>query len=74
MQIDRLRLLKPLHVVEFATSGKGRITTLPSGATVSVTGASLIPGCVEIVYDEVRYNVFQEDLPMKNGNAKEASG
>jgi hypothetical protein len=60
--METFRLSKPINVVSIDAEGKGKMVTLPIGANITVCGASAIPSCVEILYDGVRYNAFEEDL------------
>jgi hypothetical protein len=60
--METFRLSKPINVVSLDAEGKGKMVTLPVGANITVCGASAIPSCVEILYDGVRYNAFEEDL------------
>lgn len=59
---ELLRLTKSFSVVKFNSTGKGEIFTLPSGAVVEVLCASTVSGCLEILYEAERYNIFEKDL------------
>jgi hypothetical protein len=56
------RLNKPFAVVQFETSGKGRIVFLPEGARLCVVGSSCVAGCLEVEHEERFYNIFEIDL------------
>lgn len=62
MRTEVFRLTKAFLVAKFGTDERGSLFRLPAGAEVGLLGASSIPGCVEIVYKEDRFNIFEEDL------------
>ena len=63
MQNERFRLLRPLTVVQAACNlPKPEIVTLPPGATVSIAGASPLPGFILVLCQDVEYNAFERDL------------
>jgi hypothetical protein len=62
MRTEVFRLTKAFLAVKFGKDDNGLLFTLPAGADVGVLGASVIPGCVEIVYHDERFNIFDEDL------------
>lgn len=53
---------KSFAVVRFEESGKGLIVFLPQGAEVRVIGPSCIGACLEIMFENRRYNIFKVDL------------
>ena len=57
-----LRLTKGFLAVKFGADGHGLLFRLPAGAEVEVLGLSAIPACVEIVYNDERFNMFKVDL------------
>jgi hypothetical protein len=56
------RTRKPFAVVYFEEAGKGLIAFLPEGAEVHVIGPSSIEKCLEILFENRRYNIFKADL------------
>ena len=72
MRTGTFRLTKSLKAVKFDENGKGIMVELPVGADVRILGTSTIKGCLEILCDEERYNVFEKDL-MSNSTARPRS-
>ena len=62
MKEEHFRLTKSFSAVKFNSTGKGEIFTLGSGAVVEILGASTVSGCLEILYEAERYNIFEQDL------------
>jgi hypothetical protein len=56
------RTRKCFAVVHFQEPGKGLIVFLPEMAEVRVIGPSCIGKCVEILFENRRYNIFNADL------------
>jgi hypothetical protein len=56
------RLRKPFSVVQFDQTAKGRIVSLPEGAELRVVGSSQLSGCLEVLWEHQRYNIFKIDL------------
>jgi hypothetical protein len=56
------RLMKPFAAVQFEAEKKGRIVFLPEGAEVRIAGPSVLCKGFEVVCENQRYNIFQEDL------------
>jgi hypothetical protein len=56
------RTRKSFAVVHFEEAGKGLIAFLPEGAEVRVIGPSSIGKCLEILFENRRYNIFKADL------------
>jgi uncharacterized membrane protein YoaK (UPF0700 family) len=79
MTNERFLLVKRLQVVGFSGSEKGRIATLLPGQTIEISGASSIPGCIQVLCGKVQYSVFEEDLRSSSttqnvrGNLKSAA-
>jgi hypothetical protein len=62
MKEEVFRLTKSLLAVKFCTDRAGLLLKLPAGADVYVLGSSVIPDCLEIVYNDEHYNIFKRDL------------
>ncbi len=62
MLTEVFRLTKAFVVVKFDSDGQASLVTLPAGAEVGLLGSSVVPGCVQIVYNDGSFNIFEEDL------------
>lgn len=62
MNTNEFVLPRQLRAVHLSEANRGTIATLPLGARVSIVGPSTLPGFVEVICANVRYNVFEEDL------------
>jgi hypothetical protein len=56
------RTINPLPAVRLPPQSRGRLSTLPIGARLRVTGQSSLPGFIDVVYKDKLYCVFQIDL------------
>lgn len=56
------RLRKCFAVVQFDAGAKGRIVFLPHGTELCVLGSSRLDKCLEVQWQNQRYNIFKVDL------------